>query len=466
MTGIAAAKAQFIEDALRYSQSNGYFTARSGGLNAAFYGVSDDVSGLMYNPAGIALIGRSELSFGLGFTRNSTETDYRTNETALNSNDAYITHAGVVVPFDTKKGNAGLGIAYFLENNFDNNMEYGAFNPENSMINHQTVTGPNHLDKNMASYLYLAGLMNGNMYTILQDSLFQDAFVEEGGGIHNIVGGAAFELSDYVSAGFTIHGKWGEYRYNRQYNETDTENKYTADDVVQFDNEELVFDLYKFTMEEDLVQSVVGVTGSIGVMGRIEDFLRFGVTIKFPTYYEIEEDFSIGGKVIFDNGGTVNPPYSSEGTNSYNLTTPFVYAGGFSIYAAGITFTGGIEYTDVTQMEFSNALDQVEDLNREIVKNLVGQVKWGVGVEYDIPLTPIVARGSFGSTTSPYTKDIAGAAVYYLSVGGGIYLAPNVRLDGLFRWVDYSELRTNYGPTTYVMNLNPLNISAGITYRY
>ncbi len=464
--GVFSSNAQFIEDALRYSQSNAFVTARSGGLNTAFYGVSDDISALLFNPAGLALIGRSELSFGLGFTRNSTNAEYLSKETLFNSNNAYISNVGVVVPFDTRQGNASLGIAYFLDNNFDNSAEYGAFNPANSMIDYQTKDGPNDINKNMASHLYLASKMNGVMYTELKDSLYQSAFLQEKGGLHNIVGGAAFELSDYVSAGFTIQGKWGEYKYTRDFSEMDLDNVYNADRVVQFDDEQLVYDFYKFDMTEELTQRVVGVTGSIGVMGRIENFLRLGVSVKFPTYFEVEEDFKRTANAIFDNGGTVDPEFKDNGSNSYNLTTPFVYSAGFSIFAAGITFSGGVEYTDVTQMEFSNALDDVEALNKDIVRNLVGTVKWGVGVEYDIPLTPIAARASFGSVTSPYTKDIAGAATYFLSVGGGIYLADNIRLDGLFHWSDVSELRNNYGGTTYILNKSPLSIAAGLTYRY
>jgi len=47
---------QFIEDALRYAQTNLGVSPRSAGLGVAFYGISDDFSGLFYNPAGLSLI--------------------------------------------------------------------------------------------------------------------------------------------------------------------------------------------------------------------------------------------------------------------------------------------------------------------------------------------------------------------------------------------------------------------------
>ena len=143
-----------------------------------------------------------------------------------------------------------------------------------------------------------------------------------------------------------------------------------------------------------------------------------------------------------------------------------LFRSGISLNAAGITFSAGVEYVDVTQLEFSDALKEIEDLNMRIVQELVGQTSWGFGVEYEIPLVPIVARASFQSTTSPYQQDVAGASIKNFAVGGGIYLADNIRLDGLFRWTDYSQLRTNYANSRYVMNINPMNLSLQLTYRY
>jgi hypothetical protein len=46
-----SANAQSIEDALRYTKTNGYITPRAAGLNVSYYGISDDLAALAYNPA-------------------------------------------------------------------------------------------------------------------------------------------------------------------------------------------------------------------------------------------------------------------------------------------------------------------------------------------------------------------------------------------------------------------------------
>lgn len=466
------ASAQFIEDALRLAQPNGYISPRSGGLNVAFNGIADDYSALFFNPAGLSLVARSEISIGLGFQRNSTKTDFLDNLNTFKSNDAYINHAGVIAPFATKYGNASIAIGYALESNFANNLEYSAFNGNSTIIN-DYASRKGSLDKNLASYLWLA---DDNFNTPIRDSLRQNAFIKESGGLHTIIGGAGFDLSPNVSFGFSLSGKWGTYRYNREYQEIDVFDKYNSRDKLgdyYFEGEHYNnVDLQSMTMRENLEQSINGITGSLGVMARLDDFMRFGASIKFPNFYDITEDFSQNASVVFDNGQTIEPPFETRGKTSYKVQTPFVYSAGVSVHTQGITFSAGVEYSDVTQLEFSDAPDAVMLLNNRIVRELVGQTTWGFGAEYEVPLLPMVVRGSFSSTTSPYVKDVPGATLNVFSFGGGFYVAPNIRLDGLFRWTDISQLRTNYGNGSiasgegYIYTAQPLNIGFQLTYRY
>ena len=157
-----AVKSQFIEDALRFSSTNGFISARTGGLNIAYHGVSDDMSALLFNPAGLSLIAKSELGLGLGFTRNNSKTNYLGKINEFNSNDAFITSFGVVAPFITKQGNAAVGIAYFQDNNYKDNYEYQAINPKSTMIDYYSRYGTRKKEDNYTYHLWLA---NENLYT-------------------------------------------------------------------------------------------------------------------------------------------------------------------------------------------------------------------------------------------------------------------------------------------------------------
>jgi len=466
---------QYIEDAVRYSNPNGIITPRAAGLGISYAGIADDYAALYYNPAGLSLVTKTELTFGIGFQRNSNSVDFSNTLTNFSANDAYISNAGLVAPFKTKAGNAAIGLGYVLESNYTNKYEYMGFNPTNTMTAYQANYGTRNYENNWAYHVWLA---NEDLYTPIVDSLTQSAYVQESGGLHDVIGGAAFDLSPSVSAGFNIIGKWGNYGYTRNYTETDSYNKYNEFDSVNFSN----LDFNTLFVDESIKQKIFGITGSIGLQARIAEFMRIGATIKFPTYYEVNEDYSVYVRSRFDDNWEPNPYDPAEPAEiAYKITTPFTYSAGMSFYAAGITFTAGIEYIDATQLTFSDAngeevtnIDEIrryfDALNRDIAKELVGQVTWGVGAEWEIPKLPVVVRGSFQSTTSPYSIDVPGASNFAFALGGSIYLADNVRLDGVFRWNTMNQVRTNYGTSEYgsyyELNTNPLNVGMQITYRY
>ena len=456
---------QSIEDALKFSTSNGTITPRVAGLGVAYHGLADDIGALMFNPAGIGIINKSELSMGMGFTRNSSETEYINLYNTLNTNDEYITHLGLISPFKTGKSSAAIGIGYFLENNYDNYMDYSGFNYKDSYIGNYVKNTGNEGNENKMDILGLAGNINGAFTTPLDSMLGQDAQITESGGLHNITGAVAWNVSENVAIGLSITGKWGSYHYDKQYVESDTKDYYTVNDNTNWTD----VDFDRMELQQTLDQDISGITGAIGVIGRFEDIMRFGATIKFPTYYEISEQFSENYNVYFDNGE--DSYYNSNGETSYKVSTPFIYCAGVSFHAKGLVFSAGVEYADVSQTEFSDATDDIGDLNSQIIREYVGQTTWGFGVEYTVPILPVQVRSSFSSTTSPYTQDISGASVKRFSIGGGVFLSNNVRLDGVFRWTSHSEQRINYlsggdSGSYYILNEAPTNIGFQITYRY
>ncbi|HYF02113.1 MAG TPA: hypothetical protein VEC36_01965 [Patescibacteria group bacterium] len=453
-------QAQFIEDGLRLSQSNGYITPRAGGLGVAYHGVADDFAALYYNPAGLSLLGRSEVTLGLGFMRNATETHFLQNYTPFQVNSTAVTHAGFSAPFKINGKNAAISIGYALENNFDNIVRFNGFNTTSSIIpDLNTVASERQL-----ADLFLGGFVNNKFVTPLRDSLQQNANVQESGGIHTVSGGAGFDLTDWVSAGFAVTAKGGQYKYSRRYTETDVNNKYNSFDDVNYTN----IDFQSLDIRDDLTQDIEGISATLGVQGKIANFMRIGVTVKSPTFYQVKERFSTEITTRFDNADQYNLP-AEEFTNSYNFTTPFIFGAGLSFNALGMTFSAGAEYNDVTQMEFTDAPTEVMDRNFEAIETLNGQTTWGVGVEYEVPVAPVVVRASYTTITSPYKEDVAGANARIAALGAGIYLASNIRLDGMFRWTDVSQLRANYGNgsgSQYIMQQRPLNIALQLTYRY
>lgn len=458
--------AQFIEDALRYSIPNSMITPVSSSLGVSYYGISDDISALFYNPAGLSFIPDKEFSIGFGFTRNIIQTEYLFNKLERRSNSGIITHIGIASTIPCEKYQITGAIAYFHENNFSNYFDYSAFNPHSSLVYSLSKYGPQDTNSNIPYFLWLA---NNKFQTPINDSVQQDVSVNQDGGLHNITGGISIQISKNVAIGGTFAGKFGKFSYFRDFWEKDVLNKYNFFDSLNYSN----VDFQSFRLKEKIEQKISGITGSIGVIATLSNVMRFGATIKFPTYFQIEENFRQDAYARFDNGWEPNSYEPKEDSyNSYKLTTPFVYSAGLSFKIANFVFTGGVEYFDVTQLRFSDAPPQMEELNTRIVRELVGQVQWGIGAKYFVPLMPFELRAGFSSITSPYQKDISKATTYIFSVGAGITLSNNVRLEPTFQYLINSLLFTNYKTTNndpsseYKVNLSPLKIGLQLTIRY
>ncbi len=460
------ASAQFVEDALRLTRLDAYVTPRAGALGIGFVSVADDIAALAYNPAGLILIPGIEVTGGLFFARNSTETSFLTTRTPAASNSTALTHLGVATSERWGNTRAAIAVGYALENDYETLLRYSAFNPSSSIVDYWTRQTQNPRT-NWAFRLYLADTVNGRMVTPVRDSVQQNGFVRERGGLHSLTGGIAFELSPWVSLGLTVALKYGRFTYSRDYRESDVLNRYNWLDTVQFTN----VDFSELQLREDLTQELTGITGSLGLLFRMGTFFRAGATIRFPTFFQVRERFARSATAAFDNGDRES--LREEGQNSYNVRTPFVFQGGiaFHIPQAGLTFTAGAAYADVTQLEFTDAPWEILQLNQLIVEQLVGQTLWGAGVEWQLPLMPVVLRASYNSITSPYGRDIPGATTSIAAVGAGVFLAPNIRLDVLMRRIELSELRLNYGDSSYgvsqyTLTRTPFTIAAGLTYRY
>lgn len=432
-------------------------TPRSAGLNVSFHGISDDFAAIAFNPAGLNYVKKNELSIGFGFTRNSTETNYLDNMTSLNSNNEFLTHIGIVAPFKAGKSDAAIAIGYYMDGDYDNDMDFKAFNSKSTMVDYLAKNSPQVYDENPIYHLWLADSL---FKTPVKDSLLQTSQFMESGGMHNLAGAVAFSLSDNLSMGMSIAGKWGSYKYRKIYKEQDIYNKYDSSEKVGYIN------LDWFKLDETLEQELMGITGSIGIQAKIEDYLRFGATIKFPTFYNVTEKYSYVATARYDDGWEPNKFDTPIEERSYNIRTPFIYCAGISLHASNITLTAGVEYSDVTQMSFSDATAEIEDINLEITRQLVGQTTFGIGAEYEVPLMPLVVRGSYALTTSPYQKDVSGATLNCYSIGAGYYPAPNIRIDGVFRFANHTEMRVNYGDNSYTYKVKPLNIGFQLTYRY
>ncbi|MBS1538784.1 MAG: outer membrane protein transport protein [Bacteroidetes bacterium] len=460
-------QAQQVEDAVRIANSNGTISSRAAALGISYAGIADDYSALYYNPAGLSLLAKREFSIGLEYLRTSTTSDFFQVGSSIGSSIVSPTNCGMVFPFKTKVGTAAIALGYNYESSLDNTLQFDGFNPSSSIVQ-SLVNETSDLKTNLAYQVSIADTKgSGKLHSPIVGNVQQTGFITERGGIHNLTGGGAISLSESFSVGLNIAGKWGSFKYDREYKEFDKNNIYNYWDTLNFNNS----DFSSLTLNENIDQQISGISATVGLQGRFGDAFRFGVTIKSPTLYHIDENSSRSISATFDDSTTLKPIYpSSSGSfaqnNSYEIITPFVFGLGFSYHLEGLTVSTAAEYNDLTQLHFSHGQPELIRLNTNILRTLAGILTYGLGAEYEIPTTSLILRASYTGITSSYANSSESTKIF--GVGCGIYVAPNVRLDFATRFSSYSQTRSNYGETGSFVNykFSPTQVSAQLTYRY
>lgn len=461
---------QIIEDAVRYSNSNNVITPRAGALGISYFGIADDFAATYYNPAGLVLVTKSELNIGFGYLNNSIEMDYLGQKNNLADNSSYLSNIGIVVPMNFINQKASLSFGYINESIYDKVYSFDVYNSENSLISNATYNGMQST-RNWASRLHLTRFDNdSNLTTIYQNNMQQNLYTTESGGMHNIIGGVGFDLNKNLSVGFSVIGKFGSYNYSKEFKEFDSKNLHNSND-----NYELDYLLWKSGYES----SISGLSGKFGLQGRTGKNFRFGITIELPTTFYFTESYNENVTAYYENGTNIswNPNSYINNNIAYEITSPFKYALGASYRFSDFIFTFGAEYSDITQMEFAadyeSNYDYIDE-NKLIILELTPVNKLGFGIEYSLPIAPIIVRGSIETSSAPY-KDDENRQSRIINTGFGIsYITGgNIRIDATIRNTFYSEETLLYGmpqndnyASSYTLNYAPINFSIGLAYRF
>lgn len=375
--------AQVIEDAYRLSYHGLGFGARSLGLGTAYTAVANDFSAVYWNPAGLGRIRANEFSMGLShISYNNKSTLFGSKESFSNSG-TNINSLGLVYPFPVRQGSLVIAIGYGKQSNF-------------------------------TSALAFTGILK-NGRGIFPDNSLLEARILEGGGLNNWVVGGAIEAAKNLFIGASINFVSGSYTYNRNYYEIDDLNIY-PDTLYQWHN--------KLTINED----IGGFAASIGILAEFDNRNgSVGINIKLPTYFSVRDDYIDDWVLEDDRGREYFDPWN--GISEFNLVSPFVFSGGISYKFGDLMLAGAVEYTDWTQMEFSDTYGDLIDENMWIKKDFTATINLRGGAEFRVPKTDLQLRAGFAILPSPYSFDSAPNAQKYLTGGLGWIVENSVRFD-------------------------------------
>ena len=440
--GTSAGRAQYITDALRLGQF-GSVGARALGMGGAYTGVASDYSAIFWNPAGLAQLTHGEFFTGLSILSNGdngtlSSSDLSGNTTLLGNATSYTNNAttlnalGIVYPIPVRRGSLVLAFGFNRGDNFTAGTSFTGFNPNSSIIETFVPASGTNLPSDLATnapwywQLGLIDSLNGKyreIFPFTGPGLRQRGTVTESGGLNNWSGAIAGEVSKNLYLGVTLTLVSGSYTFTNDYRENAAQGAYA-----------FPYDLQELRVKQNVQDDITGFNAKFGLMYTVPDHFRLGIGIRTPTSFNVKEDFTEDVSTQFytadANGYSFfGPIRTQDGSNTYDVHTPWVLSGGASVILQQLVLSGDIEYTDWTQLEFANANSDLLALNSDIKTVLRSTVNLRGGAEYEFLPVGLRLRAGFMYNPSPYQNDPSSFAQKYFTVGAGILLSGSAMLD-------------------------------------
>jgi hypothetical protein len=477
-----SAGAQDQTDALRYSQLSFGGTARFMAMGGAFTAVGGDASSLTFNPAGIAVFNKSQLTFSPGFTIQTTGSAYNGTTLTTNQPSLNIQNAAWIATWKNKNKDAmwrgiNFGIAYNRTANF------------NSFVNTQGTSNTSLLDEFVAN-------ANGNTPDVLDPFSTQQAF-NAGGLIDTIKGEKGTAYSNVVDP-FLANGKYvlqqqslqtwgsmgetdisfgGDYKnklyigasigipdINYNANASYTESPLYNDTLYGLQS-------YNYTTTLNTVGA--GINFKIGFIYRIFDWLRIGGAFHTPTWFDMTDNYSSYISATY-NAASQYPAGTFSGTSdgnpvtgsyNYTLITPMRAMGGVAIVIRKhAILSADYEYVDYSTASLTgtdvNSASQFSQANAAIQQYFTTASNLRFGGE--LMFYPFSLRAGYTYYGNPYSSS-AGNSTIKDSYCAGL----GIRIRRAF--IDFAYVISRYNENYYLYDpslVNPVKntttVSSGV----
>ncbi len=474
--GPASVQAQIPEDALRLGTPGIGVGARAIGMGGAYTGVASDYSALYWNPAGLAQSTYGEFSVGLNYNNIGNTSNYFGTGTEYSVNATNLNALGLVFPIPVARGSAVVAFGFNRQSSFADGLSFSGFNPNSSIVQTYARNGdftPADPTTNLAYELYLAdtSVTGGKWISPILGNITQLGQILESGGLNNWSVGGAIDIGKNLSLGVTVTYLSGNYRYDHTYTEQSPNG--LPMNLATYQT------FYSLSLNDYIDDNIAGWNAKFGLMYRIPDLFRLGITVKTPTAFTISETFgtplSSPATATLGSGGsrattTFDP---GEASTQYDITTPWVFGAGASLILRDLVLSADVEYTDWTQLEFSNASGDVLANNDQIKQIFVGTATLRGGAEYDIHQIGLRLRAGYMYIPSPYRGDPKSFDQKYITGGLGILLGEFTMLDfayahGMWNTFVYSYTDPNgviaSPPVSEKLSTN--NFFMTLTYRF
>ena len=446
------ASAQNITDVIRYSSENIQGTARYQGMSGAFGALGGDLSALNTNPAGAAVFNNNLATFSGSIFNRDNATTYGGNTNGSNSSYAEINQAGGVLVFKSTApvsawSKIALAVNYDMVENFGNSIS--ASGSTNEGIDN-----------------YFLDFAQGVPFGAIQ--LREDEFIEDGyldiGATQGFGDQQAFlgyyggildpAVADDENTNYISNASYSTVNQEFSRITTGYNNKFSVNVASEF--REVIYigaslninnilytrydeftetgydtnsEILRSTFDNRLFTQGSGLSLGVGIIGKVNKFVRLGASYQSPTWYRLEDELSqrISSDLADDNINFIDHDQVTI-FPTYKLKVPGKVTGSLAL----IFGKNGLLSFDYAVQDFSEArLGPLPDANFTAVNTDVSTElgfvnSMRLGGEYRIEKFSL--RAGYRFENSPYEN--ANGIGDLTGISGGIgYNFGGSRLD-------------------------------------
>jgi len=446
-------QAQDLTDAVRYSSSQLYGTARFKSMSGAFGALGGDLSALKINPAGSAIFNNSYSTITLEYNNRNLDTRYFNGTTNIEDSDFNFSQAGAVLVFNSNDpennwSKLTLGLNYSLTNNFNDN--YVAEGISKSSIDQYFLNFASGVPLDLLKTLN--GESISDLYRFLGENeglAAQQAFL---GNEAKIIKPLSNDLNNteykstitpgnfdqqYALASTGLNGKF-TFNVGTTYKDVLYLGANLNAHFINYDRTTRLFEnnnnpnseINEVLFTNNLSTTGDGFSFQLGSIAKVGKSLRLGLSYESPTWYTILEESSQyvqSYNASLNEQNNVNPTIINVYPD-YTLQTPGNLTGSMAV----IFGSTGLLSLDYTYKDYSNTKFRPQNdsgfsnLNTSISENLQATSAFKIGGEYRIKEWSL--RGGYRYEQSPYKNESTVGNLNGYSAGVG-YNFGNIKLD-------------------------------------
>lgn len=468
--------AQNIEDVYRYSRTYVSGSARFDAMGGSFGALGAESGCIGINPAGFGRMSVSSISFGVNGTSVNTKSNFMDNTSKFNTFVARVPNISGTFVKDVSAKSRGLLYIQLSAGlnrvaNYNSSFNYSGQKFESLLdvfANQANGLDPSQLynflpytsslayqayaidpDNNFNYYPRLnAGDMIHNRTVLKSGGINEWYFAFSGNYLGKLYFGASLSMSTLNYAQSVIH-------------------KETLTDTTGVS-------LRSFIYQYDFKTKGKGTSVKIGAIYAPADFIRLGIALHTPTFYDLTDDYTATMQAVHSYGlQNVDPSYIPNNRYKYRIWTPTKLVGsvGFIFRDFGC-INVDMEYVNYAWGNLKSTKDQgyaaydykVE--NKEIKSGLVDALNIRVGTEWSIQNVFFI-RGGYGFYPKGDTLDRSYSKKFDQTFSGGIGFRVNrLFIDLSMRYLMESSVYKAFVESTTYLNTNSMLFNVGIRYKF